>query len=177
MIFPTDTVYGLAVLPIADDALEHVFRLKERPRDRSIAVLVADAKQAEGLVEFGGQASLLADRHWPGALTLVLPLRADYVGPLGAEDRTLGVRCPDHAFVRELARRVGPLATTSANKHQMPTPHTARAAAEQLADDVDAIIDGGEVEGLASTVVRIGNDGSVEVLRRGDVNVDSRIDE
>jgi tRNA threonylcarbamoyl adenosine modification protein (Sua5/YciO/YrdC/YwlC family) len=92
-----------------------------------------------------GVAERLARAFWPGPLTIVLP-RLDGEG-------TLGVRCPDHDFIRALARRVGPLAVTSANRHGEPTPASAAAAAAALTGDVRLVIDGGACAGVASTVV------------------------
>src|SRR5205809_5023497 len=98
IVMPTDTVYGLAALPEHEDAL---FALKGRPTSVPIAVLVESLGQARQIVDVTDAAERLAAAFWPGPLTLVL---ASVDG--GA---TLGVRCPDHSFVRALARRVGPL--------------------------------------------------------------------
>jgi L-threonylcarbamoyladenylate synthase len=83
-------------------------------------------------------------------------------------DGTVGVRCPDHDFVRALAARVGPLAVTSANRHRESTPAEARDAAASLDGDVDLVIDGGPCPGTASTVVDV-TDPSMPVLREGQI--------
>jgi L-threonylcarbamoyladenylate synthase len=142
VVLPTDTVYGLAALPAHGDLLH---ALKDRPAGMPIAVLVADVEQAAGTGRLDGAARRLADRFWPGPLTLVLPGRDG--GP------TVGVRCPDHEFLRSLAARVGPIPTTSANRHGEPTSATAAAAAASLAGAPALVIDGGECAGVASTVV------------------------
>jgi tRNA threonylcarbamoyl adenosine modification protein (Sua5/YciO/YrdC/YwlC family) len=93
-------------------------------------------------------------RLWPGALTLVLPRSTGAVLlELGGSSATIGLRCPDDPFLRALARRVGPLATTSANRHGAPTPETARAAAGSLTGPVGLVVDGGPAGTVASTVV------------------------
>ena len=125
VLLPTDTVYGLAVLdPVAE---EDLFVLKGRPANRSIAVLVADRSAAESLAEVvPAPLGDLMDRHWPGPLTVVLPRSRRRGAPrLGGDRDTIGVRCPDHPWLRRLLADVGPLATTSANRHGEPTPATA----------------------------------------------------
>jgi L-threonylcarbamoyladenylate synthase len=142
IIVPTDTVYGLAALQASSEAL---YALKGRPDSLPIAVLVESREQAGSLVEVSGTAGLLAEAFWPGPLTIVLPSRT------GSD--TLGVRCPDHDFTRALARRVGPLAVTSANRHGERTPAMASEAAASLTGEVALVIDGGPCHGVASTVV------------------------
>jgi tRNA threonylcarbamoyl adenosine modification protein (Sua5/YciO/YrdC/YwlC family) len=159
VVLPTETVYGLAVLPGGEDRL---IALKDRPTDMPIAVLVADSAQVEALASVPPAAGELMAAHWPGPLTLVLPAR-DGSG-------TIGVRFPDHAFVRAVAAEVGPIATTSANRHGEPTPATAREAAAGLAGPVDVVIDGGPITGTASTVVDATVDPPV-VLRAGPVQL------
>ena len=95
------------------------------------------------------------NRFWPGQVTLVLPEARAAVAHLGADDGTVGIRCPDHELTRAIAARVGPIATTSANVHQAPTPVVATAVSEQL-PGVDLVVDGGEpVAGIPSTVVDV----------------------
>jgi L-threonylcarbamoyladenylate synthase len=159
VVLPTDTVYGLAALPAHEDELR---RLKGRPDSVPIAVLVADVDQAESAAgsPLPAAALRLATAFWPGPLTLVVPT------PTGA---TLGVRCPDDPFVRAIAAAVGPLATTSANRHGEPTPTAAAAAAASLVDDVVLVVDGGTLAGTASTVVDVTVPEPV-ILREGDID-------
>ena len=164
VVVPTDTVYGLAVDATRPGALDRLHDLKERPADLPIAVLVATLDQASTIVEIGEAARRLAERHWPGGLTMVLPAH---------EGGTLGVRLPAHPVPRALAALVGPLSTTSANLHGQPTPADADAVAALFGDVPDLlVIDGGPCGGTASTVVRVEADGHIEVLRAGAVRVD-----
>ncbi len=171
---PTDTVYGVAVSAFIDGAVERLFVAKERPRDTEIAVLVSSPADMADLVEgeVPGIARLWMDRFWPGALTIVVPRRRDLAGvDLGGDGTTIGVRCPDHRLVRELARRVGPLATTSANLHRAPTPSTAEGVAAALGDAVPLVLDGGTCEGAPSTVVSIDDAGDLRVVREGRIPI------
>ena len=163
---PTDTVYGLAVIPSLDGAVDRLFIAKGRPASVPVAVLVADAEAAQSLCR-SPLPGTLVDRHWPGPLTLVVRRRADLDWDLGGDPTTIGVRCPDHALVRELCASVGPLATTSANLHGHPSPTSAAGVAEEMTGGpVALVLDGGECAGAPSTVVDV-RGGAPVVLREG----------
>ncbi len=172
VVLPTDTVYGLAANAAEPSATELLFERKGRAADTPLAVLCADAEQAftlAGPTTTEG-ARHLARRHWPGPLTLVVPRRPDLDWALGTPTETVGLRCPDHDFVRQIARAVGPIATTSANRHGQPTPPGAAEAASSLTGPVDLIIDGGALVGTPSTVVDATGD-RLRVLRPGPIEV------
>lgn len=161
--FPTDTVYGVAVLAVAD--LPKLFELKRRPVDRRIPMLVADLSQAaDAGWTVDERARALAARSWPGPLTLVLP---------GAE-ATQAFRAPDHAVALELIRVAGPLFTTSANRSDEPDTLDADevlVAFATQADELGAVLDGGRVPGgVASTVLDLSVD-PARVLRVGPIGV------
>ncbi len=154
VVIPTDTVYGVAVDPTVPGATQRLFDVKRRGRDVPVAVLVADADQAWSVARRPVPASALrlAERFWPGALTLVVARDPAWPADLGDDTATVGVRCPDHHQVRQWCREVGPLATSSANRHGSPTPETALDAVNQLGG-ILAFADGGRLPGRASTVV------------------------
>ena len=114
---PTDTVYGISVALSTSGGVERLFEVKHRPPDKAVMVLVDDLDQAAQLVDVSPAAAALTIL-WPGGLTLVLPLRPSASLPraLTAGTSSLGVRVPDHPVPRQLARAVGPLPTTSANR-------------------------------------------------------------
>jgi len=170
IVLPTDTVYGLAVRAGDATALERVFQLKRRPEERSIAVLVQDVDQAGELAHLNPFERRVATSCWPGALTLVLNRLETAHPSIGRDDGTVGVRCPDHPFVRALAGAVGPLATTSANLSGEPTPTHATEAAAALDGTVAVTIDGGPCAGQASTVARVDDQGGVLLFREGAIS-------
>ena len=156
---PTDTVYGLAVELSQPEAVARLFALKGRPRDVPLPVVVAGRAQAAlvaGALE--AAAAELADRFWPGPLTLVVPRRpgfgVDLGGPPDAR-RTVGVRWPAHAVLTALCELMGPLAVTSANPHGCPPATTADevTAAFTGSDELEVVLDGGPCAGIPSTVV------------------------
>ena len=168
IVLPTETVYGLAALPAVAGATAALFALKDRPGDVPLAVLVASAAQVDAIAgPMTVAAQRLAARWWPGPLTLVLRRRPGFDADLGgAATDTVGVRCPDHAFVLALAEMTGPIAATSANRHGAPTPPTAVEAAAALAGPVAVVVDGGRCAGRPSTVVDCTGD-EVRIVREG----------
>jgi tRNA threonylcarbamoyl adenosine modification protein (Sua5/YciO/YrdC/YwlC family) len=163
IVLPTDTVYGLAALPSSAGAVDDLYSLKDRPASMPIAMLVASPEQVSKLAgQVSSSAGRLMEAFWPGPLTIVLAARE------GEARATVGVRCPDHDFVRALARRVGPLAVTSANRHGELPPASALDAARSLTGEVALVVDGGPCDGLASTVVDA-TDPSLPVLREGSI--------
>jgi L-threonylcarbamoyladenylate synthase len=151
---PTDTVYGLAADPFSSGASDRLFSVKRRPRTVELPVLVADIAQALSLaIAVPASARRLMERFWPGALTIVLPRRPDLNADLGTDDATIGMRCADHPVPLALCNAVGPLATTSANRHGEDPATTAAELAAALGAAVTVVLDGGACAGTASTVV------------------------
>jgi L-threonylcarbamoyladenylate synthase len=166
---PTETVYGLAVLPV-HTAIERLIEAKQRSTDKGVQLLIDSLEQANSLAELTPAAAALADHYWPGPLTLVLARRPDVRLPeiLGGGRPTLGLRLPDHAVPRALARRLGPICASSANVSGHPAATTAEQVAATLGDLVEVIMDDGPVRGgVASTVVACLPGAPVEVLREG----------
>jgi len=168
---PTDTVYGLAARADVAGATAAIFELKGRPEGLALPVLVASVGQAarvgEGLDEgAGGPARRLVEHFWPGGLTVVVRRRPGPAMDLGGDPATVGLRCPDHPVIRALCSEVGPLPTTSANRHGEP-PIT-------RAEDVAAtfpgllVLDAGRCDGAPSTVVDCTGAG-VRLIREGDI--------
>jgi L-threonylcarbamoyladenylate synthase len=161
---PTDTLYGLAADVGNPEAVETIFNLKQRPRDVQMPVLVADVPQARGLAVIpSDRVERVLSAFWPGALTVVLD-RLDGTG-------TVGLRCPDSEVVRDLCRRVGPLACTSANLHGAPPLTTADAVIGAFGDVVP-VIDGGSLAGEPSTVVDFTGP-EPKLLRQGAIPFDA----
>ncbi len=152
--YPTDTVYGLAVLPTDEQAVRRLFEAKKRELDKAVPLLIASPGDLDGVAsEAPKVARRLIDAFWPGALTLVLQ-KAEGFRSLAVGD-TVAVRVPDHPVPRELARLLGaPITGTSANVSGGAETLSAEEVRVQLGDAVDLIIDGGRCSGgRPSTVV------------------------
>lgn len=169
---PTETVYGLAVLPLAEP-LDALVKAKHRPSEKGIALLIDGLDQVDLLVLVGGAARRLAARFWPGPLTLALPIRAGVSLPaaLTGGRQTLGVRIPDHPLPRAVARRVGPLAVSSANVSGEPETRTAKELIEVMGESVALVLDAGPVGTQApSTVVGFAPDDTPLFFRIGAIS-------
>lgn len=152
---PTDTVYGLAADPGVPGATDALFALKGRPETLELPVLVVDLAQAETFAEITAPARRLTEVFWPGALTIVVRRRAGIDWSLGGHGRTVGVRSPAHPIPRWLCTTVGPLATTSANRHGDPPLVDAPAVRRAFAGGLGLVVDGGRCDGAPSTVVDV----------------------
>ena len=165
---PTETVYGLAVLP-QPEPLATLLIAKRRPSDKGITLAVDSLDQVEAVAEVSAAARHLADRFWPGPLTLVLPPRTGSVlpdpllGPTGA----VGFRLPDHPVPRGLAAALGPIGLTSANLSGEPDARTSDELIAAIGDSIGLVIDGGAAQGgVPSTVVAFDGNGA-NILREG----------
>ncbi len=170
--FPTDTVYGLGAVMNNVAAIERLYRVKERPPEMGIPLLLAEAADIEWVCrEIPAAAWSLVERFWPGGLSLVL-LRKPLVPPLVTGGRpSVAVRLAAHPLPRELARRLQvPLAATSANRSGCPAPTTAAEVEQQLHGRIPLILDGGAcLQARASTIVDLTVD-PPRILRSGPIS-------
>lgn len=171
---PTETVYGLAGDATNGEAVARIFEAKGRPRFNPLIVHVSSLDMARKIAVFDDASLTLAERFWPGPLTLVLTLREDYgIHPLvTAGLDTVAIRMPQ-GFARELIAALGrPLAAPSANSSGRISATTAGAVNDDLGDRIGLIADGGPTPvGLESTIVKAGPEG-VRILRPGGVATD-----
>ena len=170
---PTETVYGLAARADSAEAVAAIYRTKGRPDFNPLIVHVAGLEQAEALVELDERAQKLAAAFWPGALTMVLPLRsgARIAPAVTAGLPTLALRCPAHPAMRALLEQSGlALAAPSANRSGGVSPTTAMHVVASLGDKSPLVLDGGAcAAGIESTIVALRSDGSWQVLRPGPI--------
>jgi L-threonylcarbamoyladenylate synthase len=168
---PTDTVYGLAIDPLNDDAVAALFELKGRPAGKPIGLLAASAEDAAMIGDLDGAPGVLASRFWPGGLTLVVTPKVILSGWVGdAQLRTVGIRVPDHAIAREFLSITGPLAVTSANRSGGPETMDNFEAEAIFGSEVSVYLEGRAEGGVASTVVDATGYPPV-VIRHGAVDI------
>ena len=175
----TETVYGLAADATNAEAVARIYEAKGRPSFNPLIVHVPDLTAAERIGVFGNEARALAAQHWPGPLTLVVPLRADsgIASLVTAGLSTIALRVPAHPAMRALLRRTGrPLAAPSANASGRISPTRAEHVLRSLEGRIPLIVDAGPTErGLESTIVAA-TDGPIRLLRRGPVEVAGAIE-
>jgi L-threonylcarbamoyladenylate synthase len=166
---PTETVYGLAANALDPLAVAKIFSVKNRPHFDPLIVHIADGQSAGDLArDIPAVANQLAQRFWPGPLTLVLPRKAVIPDLVTAGLNTVGLRVPNHPLTLELLSRLSfPLAAPSANPFGYVSPTQPSHVEAQLGNAVDYILDGGRCEiGLESTILGFAEE-RVRLLRRG----------
>lgn len=172
--FPTETVYGLGGDALNKESSAKIYAAKGRPSDNPLIVHIADWDKLEAIVkDIPEAARILADRFWPGPLTMIM-CKSDIVPyeTTGGLD-TVAVRMPVHKTALELIRRSGGyIAAPSANLSGRPSPTSARYVIEDMEGRIDMIIDGGDVDiGLESTIVDLTGDVPM-ILRPGYITLD-----
>jgi L-threonylcarbamoyladenylate synthase len=168
--FPTDTVYGVGVDPFQAEAVRKLYRIKGRPEDKPIAILLGSIEDVARVAQTPSRTfSRLAERFWPGGLTLIVEAR-DLPPEITAGGSTVGVRMPDHPLTLELLRGFGgPIATTSANRSGENPATSAEDVDAQLGNLVNLIVDGGDTfTKVASTVLDL-SVSPPEVRRHGGI--------
>ena len=153
---PTETVYGLGADALNETAVRHIFEAKGRPQDNPLIIHVPDASWLERYCrEVPETAYRLAERFWPGPLTMILPRRENVPLQTTGGLETVGVRCPDHPVTRAIIEAAGvPVAAPSGNTSGRPSPTTAGHMAEDMDGKIDGIVDGGPCAvGVESTII------------------------
>ena len=170
---PTETVYGLAARADSPAAVAAIYAAKGRPDFNPLIVHVTDLAQAETLALLDDRARRLAAEFWPGALTMVVPLKesARIAPAVTAGLPTIALRCPAHPAMRAVLAATGlPLAAPSANRSGAVSPTTAAHVAASLAGRIELVLDGGScAAGLESTIVALRGDGTWQLLRPGPI--------
>ena len=174
VVFPTDTVYGIAADPFSPQAVQGLLDAKNRGRDMPPPVLIGDAEVLEAYTkDVPAAARLLANRYWPGPLTLILTAQESLRMDLGETKGSIGVRVPDHDVARAILRATGPLAVSSANISGEPAATEAYEARRQLRGSVAVYVDGGATPGpTPSTIVDFATDLTGRVVRIGAIGLD-----
>ncbi|MBM4076200.1 MAG: threonylcarbamoyl-AMP synthase, partial [Planctomycetes bacterium] len=171
---PTETVYGLAANAFDPLAVAKIFAAKDRPLFDPLIVHIADRSWLPRTTRsVHPKAALLAERFWPGPLTLVLPKSPDVPDIVSSGLSTVGVRVPDHPITLEIIRKSDrPIAAPSANPFGRLSPTTAQHVRSQLGDRVDLIVDGGACRvGVESTIIQVDESG-ICCLRHGGISLE-----
>jgi L-threonylcarbamoyladenylate synthase len=167
--YPTETVYGLGANALSDAAVEKVFELKGREKNKPILIIASELDQVKKLVvSFSHQAEILAKAFWPGALTMVFEAAPQLSKLLLGGGNHIGIRIPASQICLELLKLCGvPITSTSANLSGRENPITAQEVLDYFGKKLDLIIDGGRLPSrVASTVIAIENE-KLKLLREG----------
>ena len=171
--FPTDTVYGVGVDPFRPEAVQKLYRIKGRPIDKPIPILVGSINDVERVAQnLPSSFTQLAEQFWPGGLTLIVEAKA-LPPEVTAGGDTVGVRMPDHPLALALLQRFdGAIATTSANRSDEPPATSAEEVQSELGNLVNIILDGGQTATrIASTVLDL-SVSPPQIRRQGGISMD-----
>ncbi|MFA7314894.1 MAG: L-threonylcarbamoyladenylate synthase [Candidatus Magasanikbacteria bacterium] len=179
IVYPTETCYGLGCDAYNIEALNKIFQIKNRQKNKSVLVVVPDLAMILPDIEWNPTLQKLADKYWPGPLTLVVKIKNNCHLPAGVinEDGTIAFRVTDHYLATEISRQLNsPLVSTSANISEMDSPYDVESILKMFENSKvkpDLVIDAGTLPyQIPSTIVRF-FEGKLEVLRQGKVVVDS----
>ncbi len=168
---PTDTFYGLAVDPVNLRAVDRIYELKERSRHKPLSLLIADVAEAYALARSCDNAfDRLAERFWPGPLTIIVKAGAKLPLRVTANTGNVALRVPEAAIPRAVCARLGlPITATSANLQGLPECTSADAVRDQLGGMIPMIVDGGPTaRAIPTTIIDLtGDDGAWSILREG----------
>lgn len=166
---PTETVYGLAADAMDGVAVRMLYEKKKRDPDKAVSILVTGMDMVEEYCEDIPQAAYrLAEKYWPGPLTMILKDRGVVSEAVVADEITLGVRCPDHPLTLAILRELGrPLAAPSANISDQPSPKTTKEVLDYFDGRIEGVVEGGTCAlGVESTLVDLSGD-EPKILREG----------
>lgn len=168
--FPTDTIYGIAAMVFNEKAVGRIYDVRGRGTERAIPVLAGEMSQLGRIAAGMSQMDVrLAEKFWPGPLTLVLPRHPSIPNAVSSLP-TIGVRIPDFALAQQFLQLTGPLAVASANMVGQAGASTAAGVLSQLDGRIDLLLDGGVTPGgVPSTVVDCSS-GQPVILREGRIS-------
>ena len=172
IIFPSDTVYGLAVNALSKKAVDKLFKFKDRPKGQSVSIAVRNLDQAQDYIKIGLNQKKLLNTLLPGPYTIVLSSKQKTVKALEAEDQTLGIRIPDYWFTKELSKAINfPYTSTSANIHSKGPHYSIPALLNTLSAKkkalIDLIIDFGQLPHNSPSTVLNMTENKIKILRQG----------
>ena len=173
VLLPTDTVYGVAADAFTPAAVTRLLAAKNRGRNMPVPVLIGEASTLAGLVvSTPPVARSLAEAFWPGGLTLVVEHAPSLAWDLGEAEGTVAVRLPDDEVARDLLRRTGPMAVSSANRSGRPAATNADEARYQLGEHAAVVLDGGPRTSTVNSTIVDCTAPTPRVLRLGAIGLD-----
>ncbi|MBI2989872.1 MAG: threonylcarbamoyl-AMP synthase [Candidatus Magasanikbacteria bacterium] len=175
MVYPTETCYGLGCDAGNQEAVNRIFEIKNRQKDKPLLVVASDPAMMAEYVDWSPALEEISRKYWPGPLTVVVPAKhsSSLANGVVASDGSLAFRITKHEFAAEISRRLGkPLVSTSANLASFENPYHIEDVIAMFQNQnlqPDIIIDAGELPyNSPSTVVRIRN-GKAEIIRQGEI--------
>lgn len=170
-IMPSDTVYGIFACALNKSAVERIYSIKKRDLDKPFIVLISDISNLELFgIKASDYQSKFVNKYWPGPLSLIFDCKNPKFEYLHRGTNSLAIRMPKDDWLLNILRKSGPLVAPSANLQDSPTVKNIGEAVEIFADAVDFYVDGGEIAGVPSTLVKFNGD-KLEILRLGQLKI------
>jgi len=172
VVFPTETVYGIGTNGLDKEAVERLYKIKERPLNKPISLLVSDYEMIEKVVKDINELEYkIMKKFFPGPLTIILNKKDIVPDILTSGGSTVGIRMPEEEITRKLIEYAGvPIAAPSANISGKPSGIDLQEIVKEFGDKVDYYIDGGKSKiGIGSTIVKVENN-TIKILREGSIS-------
>ena len=171
-VIPTDTLYGLVGSAFDIETVERIYKLRKRELKKPMIVLVSSIDELGDFGVFLDDASKkILDRVWPGKVSVVLLCENEKMQHLSRGGKTLAFRLPKDETLSRLLKKTGPLVAPSANLAGEKPAHTCAEAKGYFGEKIDFYVDAGKLESEPSTLIKIGNDGKLKILREGAVKI------
>lgn len=174
VIFPTETVYGIASKATSSKAVDKLYAAKKRPRDKAINIMVGDSKDISKYAKINSEIEAkIIEEFMPGGITLILDKVDDFGEGFTLSNNTIGVRIPNNTIALKILKNISfPLTVPSANISNKPAGTEVKDIIDDFRNTVDIIIDGGKsVDSIPSTIVRV-EDNKINILRQGKISED-----
>ncbi len=167
VVFPSDTLYGIAADPFNENSVKKVYMVKNRPFDMPLSIAVSNEKMMESVAVLNDNARKLIRKFLPGPLTIMLTKKPSLPDILTSGANQIGIRIPDHPLALRIIDKFGPITATSANLHSHPDPVDASVPLKDLKGTVRLCVDCGRTKyAVPSTIVDV-SDGPLEIIRKG----------
>jgi L-threonylcarbamoyladenylate synthase len=177
VVFLTDTIYGISSLALDEKAVERIYEIKKREKEKPFIILISDISQLELFgVEVSGKTEKFLEKVWPGKVSVILPISKSKQFELKFLHRgvgALGFRMPDLDWLQKLIQETGPLVSTSANVGGYPPAKNIQEAKKYFGQEIDSYLDGGISTSAPSSLVKIEN-GRLEILRKGEFDFEKK---
>lgn len=172
-ILPTDTIYGIHCLAFNKSSVEKIYELKNRPSAKAMIVIISSLNDLENFnTKFSEKMKKFLNNIWPNKVSVILECSNPQLSYLHKESNSLAFRIPNNSFLLKLLKKTGPLISTSANLSGQSTAQTISQARTYFPNGIDFFIDGEKLESSPSTVIKLNDQGDVELVREGAVALD-----
>jgi len=168
---PTDTIYGIACDAFDERAVEKIYKIKNRQKNKPLGVLIGSIDDLKlFFVEVNEKTKEILDKYWPGPVSIILPCDPDKFQHIHRGANSISFRLGDKKWFRDFLQKTGPLTASSVNPEGEPFAESIKEAKDYFGDNIDVYWDNGKLGNLPSTLIKVEN-GQVQVLREGTVKV------